>query len=107
MSTVAESLIDASVGDRLARRNAKVLAVAQALAGGNNTVIVTTGGIVGAMLAPERGFATLPITMMVFGIWLGTLPVGALAHRFGRRTAAQVGSVFGVLSGVISCIGVI
>ncbi len=29
--------------DRLAARNALVLAVAQALAGGNNTVIVATG----------------------------------------------------------------
>ena len=46
MSAIAEppaALID----DRLARRNAMVLAVAQALAGGNNTVIVATAGIIG------------------------------------------------------------
>src|SRR5436309_2659125 len=45
----------AQVDDRLARRNAMVLAVTQALAGGNNTVLVATGGIVGSMLACSAG----------------------------------------------------
>jgi MFS family permease len=36
-------------------------------------------------------------------MWLGTLPVGALSKAFGRRVALQIGSVFGVLSGLISC----
>ena len=80
--------------DRLARRNALVLALAQALAGGNNTVIVATSAIVGAMYAPDRGLATLPITMMVIGMWVGTLPVGYLARRYGRRFALQAGTVF-------------
>ena len=88
--------------DKLARRNAMVLAVAQALAGGNNTVIVSTASIVGAALAPDKGLATLPITAMVIGMWLGTLPLGMLARRFGRRFALQTGSAFGMLSGLIS-----
>ena len=93
MSAAAEiTTNDTGIDDNLARRNAKVLAVAQALAGGNNTVIVSTGAIIGAVLAPDPGFATLPITFMVLGMWLGTLPVGALARRFGRRFALQTGS---------------
>jgi predicted MFS family arabinose efflux permease len=102
MSAVAESIAYTHIDDPLARRNAMVLAVAQALAGGNNTVIVSTASIVGAALAPDKGLATLPITAMVLGMWLGTLPVGALARRFGRRFALQTGSAFGVLSGLIS-----
>jgi predicted MFS family arabinose efflux permease len=94
--------MSATVDDSLARRNAMVLAVAQALAGGNNTVIVSTASIVGAVLAPDKGLATLPITCMVIGMWLGSLPVGALARRFGRRFALQTGSAFGILSGLIS-----
>jgi predicted MFS family arabinose efflux permease len=43
---------------------------------------------------------------MVIGMWLGTLPVGALARRFGRRFALQAGSAFGILSGLISYSGV-
>ena len=102
MSAVAEPYQPAITDDRLARRNALVLSVAQALAGGNNTVIVSTSAIIGSMLAPDKGLATLPVTGMVMGMWLGTLPIGLLARRFGRRTALQVGSFFGVLSGLIS-----
>ena len=102
MSAVAEPILYGAVDDGLARRNAMVLAVAQALAGGNNTVTVSTASIVGAVLAPDKGLATLPITVMVIGMWLGSLPVGALARRFGRRFALQTGSVVGILSGLIS-----
>jgi len=102
MSAVAEPIPYGTIDDALARHNAMVLAVAQALAGGNNTVIVSTASIVGAVLAPDKGLATLPITAMVIGMWFGTLPVGWLARRFGRRFALQIGSVFGVLSGLIS-----
>ena len=35
-------------------------------------------------------------------MWLGTLPVGALARRFGRRFALLTGTGFGMLSGLIS-----
>ena len=106
MSAIAEAA-PFIADDRLAKRNALVLSVAQALAGGNNAVIVSTGGIVGAMLAPDRGMATLSITMMVVGTWFGTLPVGWLASRYGRRFALQAGTVAGVLCGLISCVAVL
>ncbi len=106
MSAVAEPFQHAIFDDRLARRNAMVLSVAQALAGGNNTVIVSTASIIGAVLAPDKGLATLPITAMVMGMWLGTLPIGYLARTFGRRFALQTGSAFGILSGLISCTAV-
>jgi MFS family permease len=93
--------------DRLARRNALVLAVTQALAGANNTVMLATGAIVGAMLAPDKIFATVPVTVYVIGMWLGTLPVGALAQRFGRRTAFQIGTLFGVLTGLLGCLAIL
>jgi MFS family permease len=102
MSAIAEApLDDASVGDQLARRNAVVLAVGQALAGANNTVIVATGSILGVMLAPDRSLATLPISTMVVGIWAGTLPLGYLAKRYGRRTAYASGAACGTIAGLI------
>jgi predicted MFS family arabinose efflux permease len=102
MSAVAEPIPHAIHDDNLARRNAIVLSVAQALAGGNNTVIVSTSSIIGAILAPDKGLATLPITAMVMGMWIGTLPIGWLARRFGRRFSLQSGSFFGIVSGLIS-----
>ena len=107
MSAIAEPFPHVGHDDNLARRNAMVLAVAQALAGGNNTVIVSTSSIIGAVLAPDKGLATLPITAMVVGMWFGTLPIGWLSRHYGRRFALQSGSVFGVLSGLISYSAVI
>src|SRR5262249_17989592 len=106
MSAIAEPFQHAKPDDNLARRNAMVLAVAQALAGGNNTIIVATSSIVGSVLAPDKGLATLPVTAMVFGMWLGTLPLGVLARHFGRRFALQCGSAFGIVSGLVSCAAV-
>src|SRR5947209_3286356 len=101
MSAIAETPFDAMAGDRLAKRNALVLATGQALAGANNTVIVATGSIIGSLLAPDKSLATLPISIMVCGIWAGTLPLGFLAKRYGRRTAYACGSVCGVVAGLI------
>jgi predicted MFS family arabinose efflux permease len=101
MSAAAEPLEHIVPDDNLARRNAMVLSAAQALAGGNNTVIVSTASIVGAVLAPDKGLATLPVTAMVFGMWLGTLPLGVLARKFGRRFALQCGSAFSPVSSPI------
>ena len=106
MSAVAEPL-DVAADDGLARRNALVLAVAQALAGANNTVIVATAGIVGSVIAPDKSLATLPISVMIFGMWMGTLPVGLLARRFGRRFSLQTGSLCGMVAGLICCIAVL
>jgi predicted MFS family arabinose efflux permease len=107
MSAVAEPVADALAGDRIARRNALVLAIAQALAGGNNTVLVATAAIVGTMLAPDKGLATLPISIFVLGMWMGTLPMGMLARRLGRRNALQIGTGCGVLTGSICCVAVL
>src|SRR5215471_1910100 len=107
MSAVAEPMVDAATGDRLARRNALVLAATQALAGGNNAVLVATGGIVGTMLAPDKSLATLPLSVLVLGTWLGTLPLGVLARHLGRRSALQIGTACGVLTGLICCAAVL
>jgi len=106
MSVIAD-ISPVVADDRLARRNALVLSVAQALAGGNNTVIAATAGILGTMLAADKGLATLPVSMMVIGTWFGTLPIGWLARNYGRRFALQTGSVVGTLAGLVSCAAVL
>jgi predicted MFS family arabinose efflux permease len=106
MSALAEPSSHATIDDKLARRNAIVLAVAQAFGGASQTIIFSTASIIGAMLAPQKGLATLPITTTVIGMWLGALPVGMLARRIGRRAALQIGSLLGVAAGLISCYAV-
>ena len=106
MSAIAETPFDAAAGDRLAKRNALVLATGQALAGANNTVIVATGSILGVMMAPDKSLATLPVSAMVLGIWAGTLPLGFLAKRYGRRTAYASFAACGALAGLIGYLAI-
>ncbi len=107
MSAIAEPATEPVADDRLARRNAVVLAFAQALAGANVTVIIGTAGIIGVVLAPDRSFATVPVTTYVVGLWIGTLPVGAIAKHYGRLAAFETGVVCGMVAGLICATAVI
>jgi predicted MFS family arabinose efflux permease len=100
MSFVADQKFDAAAGDRLARRNSLVLAFAQALAGANNIVIVGTVGILGGTFG-DKAYATVPVSAFVVGMWVGTLPVGVIAKRYGRRTAFLAGATYGGIAGLI------
>jgi len=92
----------ADAGDRRARGNVLRLAVAQALAGANASVIFATGAIIGNTLAPDPSWATVPISVFVVGMALGTLPAGWLARTYGRRVAFMAGGGAGMLAGLIA-----
>jgi len=99
-------MIDVTAADEVAsdvraRANVARLAAAQALTGANSAVIFATGSIVGATLAPDIAFATVPLSMYVVGLAAGTLPTGVISRRFGRRVAFIIGSGCGVLTGLL------
>ncbi|MDT2022481.1 MFS transporter [Methylocella sp. CPCC 101449] len=104
MTTTAAAAAD--IDDRTAKNAILRLAVAQALAGANSTVVMTTGGIVGSMLAPRADFATLPVTTFVIGTALATIPAGWIARHYGRRASFLVGSGCGVLIGLIAALAI-
>jgi MFS family permease len=104
MLAIAVPFVDAS--DRPAKRNALILAVAQALAGGNSVVIVGTAGIVGTTLAGKE-FATVPVSTYVLGMWIGTLPVGMIAKKFGRLATFEIGALCGAIAGTLCCLAVL
>ncbi|WP_293863347.1 MFS transporter [uncultured Alsobacter sp.] len=83
------------------------LSVAQALAGANSAVVYATGAIVGAMLAPSKALATLPISIFVVGMATCTLPAGALARRHGRRVVFLAGTGCGVLTGLLASLAIL
>ncbi|ACL62889.1 MFS transporter [Methylobacterium nodulans] len=87
--------------------NVARLAIAQALAGANSTVVYATGAIVGNMLAPSPVLATLPISIFVVGMAACTLPAGAIARRHGRRAAFLAGTGCGVLVGLLSALAIV
>ena len=92
---------------RRERHNVLRLAVAQALAGANSTVVYATGAVVGDMLAPSKSLATLPVSVFVVGMALSTLPAGAVAQRHGRRAAFMLGTGSGILGGILATLAVL
>jgi MFS family permease len=93
--------------DARARSNVVRLAAAQALTGANSAVIFATGSIVGATLAPDISFATVPLSMYVVGLAAGTLPTGAISRAYGRRVAFIIGTGCGVLTGLLGAFAIL
>lgn len=102
----ASGTLNTSYDDVLARKNALRLAAAQALAGANSTVIMTTGAIVGSILAPRLDLATLPVSFYVVGTAAGTLPAGMLARRWGRNAAFTAGTACGFIVGIVAALAI-
>lgn len=96
-----------AVQPHYASGNIARLAIAQALAGANSTVVYATGAIVGNTLAPDKALATLPISIFVVGMAACTLPSGAIARRHGRRAAFLAGTACGVLVGLLASVAVV
>src|ERR1700761_5287052 len=105
MTSVAAN--DEITDDARARANVLRLAAAQALTGANSAVIFATGSIVGATLAPDISFATVPLSMYVVGLAAGTLPTGAISRSYGRRVAFIIGTGCGVLTGLLAAFAIL
>ena len=105
-------MIDVTAADEIsddvrARSNVGRLAAAQALTGANSAVIFATGSIIGATLAPNVAYATVPLSMYVVGLAAGTLPTGAISRAYGRRTAFIIGTTCGVATGLLGAFAIL
>jgi MFS family permease len=93
--------------DRLAARNALVLALAQALGGAMTSITVALGGLVGLyLLSDETRLATLPVTAMIVGTACGTIPAALVLARLGRRAGFMVGALVTAAGGLVAFAGI-
>jgi MFS family permease len=88
--------------DVQARRNALILAAAQALYSSTTVILIATGGLVGLMLAPAPEWATLPISAFVIGTMLMTIPASFLMRRFGRVPGFIAGAAAGLAGALLA-----
>ena len=91
--------------DTIARRNVLVLVAAQAILGAQLPMIFTIAGLAGSSLAPNKCWATLPITAMVIGSMLTATPLSMLMQRFGRRAGFFFGAAGGATGAAIGAYG--
>ncbi len=85
------------------RGNVLLLAISQALTLSAIVMSMALGAILGGMLAPDRGYATLPIAVMVIGTAIASLPAALLMNKHGRRTGFLIGALLGI-GGSLLCV---
>ena len=83
------------------KRNVAVLVVAQATIGSQMPMIFTIGGLAGQSLAANACWATLPISLIVFGSMTTAPWLSQIMQRFGRRVGFLIGAAGGCIGGMI------
>jgi MFS family permease len=91
--------------DRLAKRNVAVLVAAQAILGGQLPMMFVVAGLAGGMLTGNPCFATLPISLIVFGSMMTAPWLAPLMQRYGRKTGFFIGALAGALGAAVSAYG--
>ena len=84
------------------RRNVSLLACSQALMLSAIVLSMALGAVLGGVLAPDKGLATMPIAVMVIGTAIASLPAAILMRRYGRRAGFLLGAALG-LTGSLLC----
>ena len=87
-------------------RDVWLLAGCQALCNVNTAIVISASGLVGAMLAVDKGLATLPHALY----WLATMACSVLAsllmRRVGRRIGFLTGAVFGLIGSLAAALAI-
>ena len=92
---------------RLDHRNIFVLAACQALVQTGLVSIITASGLAGHMLATDKSLATLPVSFLMIGTMITTIPASLFMGRFGRRVGFWVGTLLGAFGGVLGVISLV
>ncbi|MGI9363867.1 MAG: MFS transporter, partial [Rhizobiaceae bacterium] len=86
-----------------AKRNALLLASAQAFCGSSAPISIALGGLVGMyLLGDDKSLATAPVTGYNIGVALAALPAAILMARIGRRLGFMAGGLVGIVGAIIS-----
>ncbi len=72
-------------------RNMIILVLCQLVSVSGTVLTITIGGIAGTALASRPEFATLPMSIMVVGTALATIPAAMLMQKVGRRYGFMAG----------------
>jgi len=88
-------------------RNLSVLVIAQAVIGSQMPMIFVLAGLAGQSLASNICWATLPISLIVFGSMTTAPWMSHVMQRFGRRAGFLIGTLGGALGAAIGAYGLI
>jgi predicted MFS family arabinose efflux permease len=93
--------------NNLMRRNVIILAVCLALMMSATSLVIITSALVGAILAPNRFWATVPLACMFIGSLSSAFPASLLMKRIGRRAGFSVGLGFALVGAIVATLGLL
>ncbi|WP_270420950.1 MULTISPECIES: MFS transporter [Weeksellaceae] len=70
-------------------------------------LVITLSGVVGLQMAPDKNLATLPLAMITVGTAGMMIPASLIIKKLGQRNAFMIGTLIGVLSGLVSWYGIV
>jgi len=79
-------------------RNLIILITCQLISATGSIIFVMLGGIIGATLAGNPAWATLPVSIMVLAVAATTVPATLLMRRIGRSKGFSIASVSAALA---------
>lgn len=88
-------------------RNVPILSISQMLAMCGPPMVVLLGGLLGAELAPNPALATLPVSMLVIGLAVATLPAALMVQRTGRKRGFQLGAALSIGAAWLAAIAIL
>lgn len=84
-------------------RNVALLSLCQGIFVCGQTSLILLGALVGYSLAPDKSLATVPVSAVILGTAVMTIPASLFMRRVGRRTGFMTGAGIG-LAGLCLCI---
>lgn len=90
-----------------AKKNVLVLALCQAFFNSSASILVMTTGLVGyQFLGEDTTLATVPVSAMVIGTAIATMPASWVMQHMGRRSGFTVGALVGLAGAIIAALSV-
>jgi len=87
-------------------REILILAICQGLLLTHGVSMVAVTGLAARGLAPDPGFATLPLTAYVLGGATITIPASFFMRSYGRRAGFAVGTLLGCSGSLVCALGI-
>jgi MFS family permease len=87
-------------------RQVLLLVSVQALAQTVSILVMTVGSLAGSQIAPAPHLATVPISAMILGTVVATVPASMWMARAGRRRGFITGALLGTLGGLVAASGI-
>lgn len=93
--------------DRTVKQNVVLLALCQGLGVSTFSIMIAIGPLIGYSLAADKALATLPVTAVVTGTAIATIPAAMFMGRYGRKSGFILGASLGLAGSAVGAFALI